>query len=111
MLFCLSILARTVLPRGRTLFIMSGAAGAMVLIAAIAAVSLSSQALGEAVVTDQNAAALISPFPAAQKVFAPSPGETVTVEKEYDDFLLVTDSTGHSGWISKAQVTPVIPPA
>ncbi len=109
--FCLSILGRTLLPRAKALFVLSGALGVIVLGGAIAAIAFSSQALGQAVVVDKNAAALISPFPAAQKVFAPSPGETVTMEKAYDDFVLVIDSAGHSGWIAKNQVAPVIPPA
>jgi tetratricopeptide (TPR) repeat protein len=110
-LFCLSILARVFQPERQTLFTFCGSIGAILLAIAIAAVVLSSGALGEAVVTDRNAAVLISPFPNAQKVFAPSPGETVKVEKAYEDFLLVTDSGGHSGWISRTQVTPVIPSA
>ncbi len=88
-----------------------GALGAIVLGGVIAAIAFSSQALGQVVVMNKDAAALISPFPAAQKVFAPSPGETVTVEKAYDDYFLVNDSAGHSGWIAKSEVEPVVPSA
>ena len=109
--FCLGILGRALLPRMKALFVLSGTLGALVLTGVIAAITLSSQALGQAVVTDKNAAALISPFPAAQKVFAPSPGETVTVEKAYDDYFLVSDAAGHSGWIAKSQVAPIVPSA
>jgi SH3-like domain-containing protein len=56
----------------------------------------------------KNAAALISPFPAAQTEFTPAPGETVTVQEAYNDFLRVTDRAGHSGWMAKAQVEPVV---
>ncbi len=39
----------------------------------------------------------------------PAAGETVAVQKAYGDFLLVTDHAGHSGWVSKTQVTTVVP--
>jgi hypothetical protein len=108
-LLCASLLARTIRPRRRALFSLSGAAGAFVFLVAVAAMVISSDELRQAVVVDKNASALISPFPAAQMVFSPSPGETVTVQKAYDDYLLVKDAAGHTGWISKTQVAPIIP--
>ena len=77
--------------------------------AAIAAMFFSSEDLREAVVTDRNASALISPFPAAQAAFSPAPGETVWVQKAYEDFFFVRDAAGHTGWISKPQITPIVP--
>jgi tetratricopeptide (TPR) repeat protein len=109
-LLCASLLARTIWPQRRSLFFLSGAAGTLVLCVAIAAMVISSSELREAVVIDKNASALISPFPNAQAVFSPSPGETVTVQKAYNDFLLVKDDAGHTGWIGKTQIAPVIPP-
>lgn len=108
-LLCASLLARTILPQRRPLFSLSAVAGALVLFTAVAAMVISSGQLRQAVVIDKNASALISPFPAAQAVFSPSPGETVTVQKAYNDFLLVKDAVGHTGWISKTQVMPIIP--
>jgi tetratricopeptide (TPR) repeat protein len=108
-LLCASLLARTIRPRRRALFSLSGAAGAFVFLVAVAGMVVSSDELRQAVVVDKNALALISPFPAAQTVFSPSPGETVTVQKAYDDYLLVKDAAGHTGWISKTQVAPIIP--
>ena len=109
-LLCASLLARRILPERRSLFFLTGAAGVLVLFAAIAAMVISSSELRQAVVVDKNASALISPFPAAQAVFSPSPGETVTVQKAYNDFLFVKDAAGHTGWISKTQITPIISP-
>ena len=106
--FCLSFLLRKVLPQLRSLFSLCGVVGALVMVTAIAAIFLSSSDLKQAVVVDKNAAALISPFPAAQTEFTPAPGETVTVQKAYNDFLLVTDPAGHSGWINKSQIATVI---
>jgi tetratricopeptide (TPR) repeat protein len=108
-LFCLSLLARRIAPQAKSLLSLLATADAFVLAIAIAAAVLTSGGLNEAVVIDKNASALISPFPAAQTVFSPAPGETVTVQKAYNDFLLVADRAGHSGWINKSQVTPVVP--
>ncbi|MCE0522416.1 MAG: tetratricopeptide repeat protein [Methylacidiphilales bacterium] len=108
-LFCASLLARAILPQRRSLFFLTGAASVLVLFTAIAAGVISSGELRQAVVTDKNASALISPFPAAQTVFSPPPGETVTVQKAYNDFFLVKDAAGHTGWISKTQITPIVP--
>ena len=107
--FCVSLLARRIVAQFQALFFTTGFGSAIVLAVAIAAMVISSRDLSEAVVTDKKAAALISPFPAAQTVFSPAVGESVTVQKAYNDFLLVTDHAGHSGWISKAQVSQVIP--
>ena len=110
-LLCVSLLARMAVPQRRSVFTFCAVLSIFVLIDSIAAIALSSDPLHQAVVIDKNASALISPFPSAQTVFSPSPGETLTVQKSYDDFLLVKDSAGHTGWISKMQITPIVPPA
>ena len=107
-ILCVSLFLRRILPRQRSLLLLSGMAAALVLATAIAAIFFSARELNQAVVVEKNAAALISPFPAAQTEFTPAPGETVTVQKAYNDFLLVTDRAGHSGWIAKGQIEPVI---
>jgi tetratricopeptide (TPR) repeat protein len=107
-LLCASLLARAVVPPRRSLFSFTAIASAFVLTTAIAGAVFASDALRQAIVVDKNASALISPFPAAQAVFSPAPGETVTIQKAYDDFLLVTDRAGHSGWINKNQIAPIV---
>jgi len=108
-LFCLCLLVRAALPQWRSPFTLVATADALILGLAIAALVVSSGQLRQAVVIDKNASALISPFPAAQTVFSPAPGETVTVQKAYNDFFLVKDNAGHSGWISKTQIAPIVP--
>ncbi len=108
-LLCLSLLARSALPQLRPLFSLASAACVIVLGAAVAALAVSSKPLSQAIVIDKNASALISPFPAAQAAFSPSPGEIVTVQKAYNDFLFVKDASGHTGWINKTQIAPIIP--
>jgi tetratricopeptide (TPR) repeat protein len=107
-LLCASIFARFVLTQNRTLFSLAGAASALLLVAAVAGIILSAGQLHQAVVTDKDAKALISPFPAAQTVFVPPAGETVAVQKTYSDYYLVSDANGHSGWVSKSQLTPIV---
>jgi tetratricopeptide (TPR) repeat protein len=107
--FCAALLLRALLPQRASLCVFAAMLSAFILADAIAAIVISSGALRQAVVTDKNASALISPFPAAQKMFSPTPGDTLTVEKSYEDFDLVSDSSGHSGWISKTQITPIVP--
>jgi len=109
-LLCVSLLLRPILPQRQSLFSLSSALSALLILAASAAAFVQSNALHQAVVIDKNATALISPFPAAQTVFSPPAGATVAVQKAYDDFLLVKDSAGHTGWISKTQIAPIIPP-
>jgi hypothetical protein len=108
-LFCAGLWARAAWPWRQTLFALSNTAAVLILVAAVAAIVISSSHLHEAVVIDKKASALISPFPAAQVMFSPSAGETVTIEKSYDDFLLMKDQAGHTGWIDKTQVTLIIP--
>jgi tetratricopeptide (TPR) repeat protein len=108
-LLCVSVLLRAVSPGQQAVFSGAGFACALVLVGAIAALALSSGSLREAVVVDKNAAVLISPFPAAQAVFTPAPGETVRIEKAYNDFVLIANGVGQTGWIAKSQVVPVVP--
>jgi len=108
-LFCVCLLLRVILPQRRSVLSLTGTVSALLLVMAIAVMIVQSTELNRAVVTDKNASLLISPFPAAQVVFSPPQGETVAVQKAYDDFLLVKDSAGRTGWISKTQITPIIP--
>ena len=108
-LLCASLLLRITMPRQGNLFAFAAIASAFVLTTAIAGAVFASDALRQAVVVEKNVSALISPFPAAQVVFSPAPGETVTVQEAYGDFFRVADRAGHTGWISKAQVTPIVP--
>ncbi len=107
-LFCASLLLRPLLPRLASTFSFAAIATALVLTTAIAGAVFASDALKQAIITDKNVTALISPFPDAQVVFSPAPGETVTIEKAHDDYLWVTDHAGHSGWINKAQLSPIV---
>jgi tetratricopeptide (TPR) repeat protein len=105
---CATFLTRAFLSRRASVFSLGGALSLVVLLVALMGMIFSSAPLRQAVITDKNATALISPFPAAQTLFSPAPGETVTIQKAYHDFDFVKDSAGHTGWISKAQLTPIV---
>ncbi len=108
-LLCVSLLARVVLRQWRGLLTFVAVADAFVLAVAIAGAFFASDGLNQAVVTAKNASALISPFPEAQAVFSPAPGETVAVVESHNDYLRVKDSAGHTGWIEKTRIASVVP--
>jgi tetratricopeptide (TPR) repeat protein len=108
MLLCAAVLARELAPRKSPLFKLLGGVSVVVLFAAVSALVLSSSKIHQAVVLDQNASALISPFSGAGEAFSLPPGETVTLGKAYHDFYLVKDAAGHSGWIAKTQLAQTI---
>ena len=108
-LLCLSLLVRSLVAQWRGLLTFVAVVDTLVLLAAIAGAFLGSDSLNQAVVISKNASALISPFPAAQTVFSPAPGETVAVVGTYNDYVRVKDPTGHTGWLAKTQVSPVVP--
>jgi tetratricopeptide (TPR) repeat protein len=107
-LLCAALLVRAFWPAQRGVFSTVASACALVLIVAVGAIILSSGGLREAVVVDKNPAALISPFPAAQTLFTPIPGDTVRIEEGHNDYLLVADGQGRSGWMAKDQLVPVV---
>jgi tetratricopeptide (TPR) repeat protein len=109
LLFCASWLGAMLFPRRKAIFRPVSAVGVLGLIAAGVAVLSWSGELHEAVVIEKNAPALISPFSSAQTAFTPPVGETVSVRKRYDSYLLVEDQAGHTGWISESQIAPIIP--
>jgi tetratricopeptide (TPR) repeat protein len=109
-LLCLSLLARAALPAQRIPFSCACVASVLVLSAALTAMAFSAEELPQAVVIDKNASALISPFLTAQAAFTPVPGEVVTTGKTYNDFVLVKNAAGYTGWVSKMQIARIIPP-
>lgn len=57
----------------------------------------------------QPAPVLVSPFDSAQSDFALSAGSTVKLLGVRDQYWLVRDAQGRSGWVDRAQVAPLIP--
>jgi hypothetical protein len=95
--------------RMRTLFYLEVAAGIVLLaLAGLGAVSTWQKA-NEAVVVAREASARISPAANGEVASKFREGETLAVHGRYQDFLLVEDASGNSGWVAQAEVMPVIP--
>jgi hypothetical protein len=67
--------------------------------------------LHAAVVVTNAAPARVSPVPMGEPLFALAEGETVTLTAQHEQFLLVQTRTGKTGWVSGAEVVPVVPRA
>jgi uncharacterized protein YgiM (DUF1202 family) len=62
------------------------------------------------VITDETPAR-ISPVSNAEPAFQLRAGETVTVRAGHQGFALVQTSAGRSGWVPRADLARVVPPA
>jgi hypothetical protein len=63
----------------------------------------------EAVVVTADAAARISPVTNGETSFKLRAGEMVSVTGHYNDFALVQNSAGHTGWVAQSDITQIIP--
>jgi hypothetical protein len=67
--------------------------------------------LREAIVTVKNAPVYISPVTVAQPLYTLAEGQAVALGQDHGEFVLVETSDGHRGWVKRADVSPLIPPA
>jgi hypothetical protein len=51
----------------------------------------------------------VSPVPMGDALFTLAEGETVKLAAEYEGFTLIRTRSGRSGWVSKANVAPIVP--
>jgi len=65
--------------------------------------------LHEAVILTAAAPARASPVPMGDSLFTLPEAETVRVTAEHDDFVLVRTRAGRTGWVSRANLAPVVP--
>ena len=65
--------------------------------------------LHEAVILTAAAPARASPVPMGDPLFTLPEAETVRITAEHDDFLLVRTRAGRTGWVSRANLAPVVP--
>jgi tetratricopeptide (TPR) repeat protein len=109
-LLCVCLFLRAAWPARGGWLAAGAVVCAFVLVDAIAAIAVTSGGLRDAVVVDKNPQALVSPFPGAgeQTGFTPAPGATLKIEKAYNDYVLVADNAGHTGWMAKGQIEPVV---
>jgi hypothetical protein len=107
----LGLVARRLAPR--FLWIPDGAIAlgvAFIALTASNAVLLWPQ-MHEAVVLIDQAPARVSPAPMADTAFILREADSVTMTAEHEDFILVRAAGGQSGWVARADLGAVVPPA
>jgi len=65
--------------------------------------------LHEAVILTAATPARASPVPMGDPLFVLPEAETVRITAEHDDFVLVRTRAGRAGWVSRANLAPVVP--
>jgi len=86
-------------------------ASVCVLLAAMLAVGIRWSELREAIVTVKNTPVYISPVTVAQPLYTLAEGQAVALGQPHGDFVLVETGDGHRGWVKRADVSPIVPPA
>jgi hypothetical protein len=65
--------------------------------------------LHEAVILNEATPARVSPVPMGDPLFVLPEAETVRITAEHEDFVLVRTRAGRAGWVSRANLAPVVP--
>lgn len=104
---CAGILLGQLYRRHRLYFGLLNGAGTITLLIAIAAISIGAQRLDRAVITAKEASARISPFEAAKSAFVLSAGEVVEIKKAHEQFVLIRNREGRTGWTAAKGVARV----
>ena len=65
--------------------------------------------LHEAVILTAATPARASPVPMGDPLFVLPEAETVSITADHDEFLLVRTRAGRTGWVSRANLAPVVP--
>jgi hypothetical protein len=103
------ILSAQSIPQFRLGSRLAAGAGIALLTLSLASAIAAWQTSHQAVVLTQDAAARIAPVSNGETSFKLHPGEMVSIDGHYNDFTLVKNSAGHSGWVAQNDITPVIP--
>jgi hypothetical protein len=111
-LFGLLAMGMMLIPAGLRGFArgLRAAMGATALLAG-SAVALRWSELDRAVIQATRATAHIAPAEAAAAAFELKAGELVTARREHGDFILVSTPDRRSGWVARAEVERILPPA
>lgn len=65
--------------------------------------------LHEGVVITESTAVRVSPVPMGDSLFALSEADAVRITAEHEGFLLIQTRAGRTGWVSRANVAPIVP--
>ncbi len=84
-------------------------AGTLMLGAAVGNAIILWPMVHEAVIITAATPARVSPVPMGDPLFTLGEAETVRMTAEHEDFVLVQTRAGRSGWVSRANLAPVVP--
>jgi tetratricopeptide (TPR) repeat protein len=65
--------------------------------------------LHEGVIITNGTQVRVSPVPMGDELFVLPEAETVKITAEHEDFVLIQTRAGRSGWVSRANLAPVVP--
>jgi tetratricopeptide (TPR) repeat protein len=99
---------KRMLPGARPALNAVAVLSALVLLAAITAMTLRWRDLGRAIVTAPETPARVSPVSIVPPSFTLHAGEPVSIKSAHGAFLLVANGQGREGWVSRETVTPVV---
>jgi hypothetical protein len=93
---------------GRAFLVVTGACGLTLLALAITSAVLAWQTSQQAVVLTTDAPARIAPTTVSEAAFKLPAGALATMEGRHDNFILVADASGHTGWVSRSDLEPIL---
>jgi hypothetical protein len=111
MLAGMSLLLVRLQPQWRLAFRSLSIVGALLVVTALGSAAATWPAMKTAVVITGETPARISPVSNAEPAFQLRAGETVAVRAGHQGFALVQTSAGRSGWVPRADLARVVPPA
>jgi hypothetical protein len=88
--------------------VVTGACGLTLLALAITSAVLAWQTSQQAVVLTTDAPARIAPTTVSEAAFKLPAGALATMEGRHDNFILVADASGHTGWVSRSDLEPIL---
>ena len=104
-----ALLAGFLAPRRRRTRLAAMVAGAALVGFTVVNATVLWPTLHEAVILNAASPARASPVPMGDPLFVLPEAETVRIAAERDDFLLIRTRAGRTGWVSRANLAPVVP--
>jgi hypothetical protein len=101
------VLARPRIP-GRGFFLAAGVCGLTLLALSMMSAVLAGQTSQQAVVLTEEAPARIAPTTVSEIAFKLPAGAVATMEGKHGSFILVTDASGHTGWVSQSDLEAIL---
>jgi multidrug efflux pump subunit AcrA (membrane-fusion protein) len=102
------IMARSV-PGGRAALRLAALVGMALLVLSCTSAINTWQTGSKAVVITPDAPARISPTTVSEVSFKLRSGDLTKMLGQYGDFVLIGDAAGHSGWMRRSDLTPILP--